>query len=77
MGSSQPVAELSGGLIRCGAVERHQGRRAAVQSDQLRPPMIDRDASDLDQISMTVDVLFESLNPHAAPRISRVNDALL
>ena len=77
MSPSEPVAEVLRSFVWSCAVERHQRSRTTVQTDQLGPPVIDRDASDFDQISTTVDVLFESLNPHAAPRITRVNDALL
>ena len=50
VGAGEPLAQVARGLLRSGAVERHQRRRRAGDTDDARAPPILRHGHDFDQV---------------------------
>jgi len=60
--AGQPFAELMSGFRRRRTIKRHQRRRDAGDSDDVRAPAILGDVSDFDQVVAAGDRLFEAMN---------------
>src|SRR6266487_164681 len=58
----QPLTEEARGFRRRGAIERHQRRGHARQSDDVRAPAVLRDRRNFDQIDASGDAFFESMD---------------
>ena len=63
----QPSAEMLGGFVGRLAVERHQGRRASGDTNDLSAPLTGGDARHLDPVRAPIDDLFKPVNVHVAP----------
>lgn len=64
MSERQPLAQLLGRLVRRAPVKRHESRRTAVLTNQLRAPPIGGDERHLDVVRAAIDHLVEALTSH-------------
>ena len=66
MGHRQPLDELLPGFVGRPAVEGHQSPRSAGHSGDLRPPLVETHAGNLDSVLPAIDGFFEPMHRHCA-----------
>src|SRR5699024_4003735 len=64
----QPPAQVTGGFIGCGSIERHHGPGSSGGALQLRAPLVAADAGDLDDELASIDDFFEAVLYHRRQR---------
>ena len=65
-GDGEPPAQVRGGFVRRGAIERHHRPGSAWGSSQLGSPLVAADVGDLDEELPPVDDFFKAMLYHGS-----------